>query len=267
MVALYRPGPMNEIPKYIKAKHGEVPVTYPHPVLEPILKPTYGVIVYQDQVMFIARAISGYTLGRGRHSAPRHGQEEERGDGQRSRRTSSHGAVKNGIPASDGHVYLRPDPAVCRLRLQCRPCRLLRHDRLPDGLSEGELSGRVHVRRPAERTGQHGQGSDSRSPKRAAWASPSCRPMSIAATSTSRVEGSGEGAAIRFGLAAIKNVGEGPVRDIIAAAPAQAARSRTSTTSAPRVNVQAANRRVMESLIKAGAFDALARRSQLLTAH
>ena len=63
MVALYRPGPMAEIPKYIKAKHKEIPVTYPHPVLEPILKPTYGVIVYQDQVLFIARAISGYSLG------------------------------------------------------------------------------------------------------------------------------------------------------------------------------------------------------------
>ena len=61
--ALYRPGPMQFIPKYIDSKWGRTPITYPDPALEPILKTTYGVIVYQEQVMQTAQIIAGYTLG------------------------------------------------------------------------------------------------------------------------------------------------------------------------------------------------------------
>ena len=63
MIALYRPGPMEHIPTYIKAAHGEEKVHYLHPALESILNETYGVIVYQDQVLFIVRALAGYSLG------------------------------------------------------------------------------------------------------------------------------------------------------------------------------------------------------------
>ncbi len=63
MVALYRPGPMDDIPKYIACKNGQEEVVYPHPMLEPILSETYGVIVYQEQVMQIAQVLSGYSLG------------------------------------------------------------------------------------------------------------------------------------------------------------------------------------------------------------
>jgi DNA polymerase-3 subunit alpha len=63
MVALYRPGPMAHIPRFIRCKHGLEKIEYPHPWLEDILKETYGVIVYQDQVMQIAQVIAGYTLG------------------------------------------------------------------------------------------------------------------------------------------------------------------------------------------------------------
>lgn len=63
MIALYRPGPMQHIDQFINAKHGRTPITYPHPSLEHILKETYGVIVYQDQVMLVAREFAGYTLG------------------------------------------------------------------------------------------------------------------------------------------------------------------------------------------------------------
>jgi DNA polymerase-3 subunit alpha len=63
MVALYRPGPMQHIPRFIDGKHGKIAVTYPHPDLASILDETHGVIVYQDQVMLIARKFAGYTLG------------------------------------------------------------------------------------------------------------------------------------------------------------------------------------------------------------
>ncbi len=63
LVALYRPGPMDNIPRYIACKHGEEQPDYLHPSLEGILKETFGVIIYQEQVMEIARVLSGYSLG------------------------------------------------------------------------------------------------------------------------------------------------------------------------------------------------------------
>ncbi|HVY12494.1 MAG TPA: DNA polymerase III subunit alpha, partial [Alphaproteobacteria bacterium] len=63
LVALYRPGPMDNIPKYIKVKNGEEEPDYLHPMLEPVLKETYGIAIYQEQVMQIAQVLSGFTLG------------------------------------------------------------------------------------------------------------------------------------------------------------------------------------------------------------
>ena len=63
-ISLYRPGPMDFIPQYIKGKNDKDSITYDCPQLEPILKSTYGCIVYQEQVMQIVRDLAGYTLGR-----------------------------------------------------------------------------------------------------------------------------------------------------------------------------------------------------------
>lgn len=63
LVALYRPGPIDDIPRYIACKHGEQAITYAHPLMEPILKETFGVMVYQEQVMKIAQDLGGYSLG------------------------------------------------------------------------------------------------------------------------------------------------------------------------------------------------------------
>ena len=63
-ISLYRPGPMDFIPQYIKGKEHPEQITYDCPQLEPILEPTYGCIVYQEQVMQIVRDLGGYTLGR-----------------------------------------------------------------------------------------------------------------------------------------------------------------------------------------------------------
>lgn len=63
VLALYRPGPMEFIPKYIAGKHGLVQVEYPHPTLKPILEDTYGIIVYQEQIMQIASKMAGFSLG------------------------------------------------------------------------------------------------------------------------------------------------------------------------------------------------------------
>ena len=62
MNALYRPGPMDYIPLYIRRKKGEA-VVYPHPMLEELLKPTFGIMVYQEQIMQAAQIMADYTLG------------------------------------------------------------------------------------------------------------------------------------------------------------------------------------------------------------
>jgi len=63
LISLYRPGPMDNIPKYIATKHGREEPEYPHPILEDCLKETFGVIIYQEQVMQIAQILAGYSLG------------------------------------------------------------------------------------------------------------------------------------------------------------------------------------------------------------
>src|ERR1700733_3776301 len=63
LVALYRPGPMELIPEFIQRRHGEIEIKYEHPLLEPIAKETYGILIYQEQVMLAAQILAGYTLG------------------------------------------------------------------------------------------------------------------------------------------------------------------------------------------------------------
>ena len=85
LVALYRPGPMANIPTIARASSARDAGRYLHPKLEPILRETYGVIIYQEQVMQIAQVLAGYSLGRGRPAAPRDGQEDQVGDGRAAR--------------------------------------------------------------------------------------------------------------------------------------------------------------------------------------
>src|SRR5208282_5254250 len=63
LVALYRPGPMELIPEFIKRRHGEMKIEYEHPLLEPIARETYGILIYQEQVMQAAQVLAGFTLG------------------------------------------------------------------------------------------------------------------------------------------------------------------------------------------------------------
>ena len=64
LIALYRPGPMELIPEFIKRRHGEIKIEYEHPLLEPICRETYGIMIYQEQVMQATQVLAGYTLGR-----------------------------------------------------------------------------------------------------------------------------------------------------------------------------------------------------------
>ncbi|BBK37344.1 DNA-directed DNA polymerase [Allostella sp. ATCC 35155] len=105
VVALYRPGPMENIPRYIACKHGEEKPDYLHPSIEPILKETFGIMIYQEQVMQIARTLSGYSLGGADLLRRAMGKKiKEEMDAQRQAFVD--GAVANGVEkATAGHVF------------------------------------------------------------------------------------------------------------------------------------------------------------------
>jgi DNA-directed DNA polymerase III PolC len=157
MVALYRPGPMDNIPSYIKRKHGQEKVTYLHPLLEPYLNRTYGVFVYQEDIMSASTALAGFTgpeadmLGyaiRKKKSKLMSEMREKfvRQAGRARRQAQGH------------RCRLRRLPALRALRLQQGPRDLLRPDRLPDRVSQGELHGRLHDLRADRFPGQRREG-------------------------------------------------------------------------------------------------------------
>lgn len=97
LVALYRPGPMDLIPDYCRRKDGKQRVEYPHPATEPILKETYGIMVYQEQVMQIAQVVAGYSLG-GADLLRRAMGKKKKEEMDAQRAVFIEGAVNNGTP-------------------------------------------------------------------------------------------------------------------------------------------------------------------------
>jgi DNA polymerase-3 subunit alpha len=142
LVALYRPGPMENIPTYNARKHGEEEIESIHPTIDHLVKETQGVIVYQEQVMQIAQVLSGYSLGEADLLRRAMGKKiKAEMDKQRERFVD--GAVSERRGEAAGRQHLRPAGEVRRLRFQQVARRRLRHRFLPDRLHEGALSGRV----------------------------------------------------------------------------------------------------------------------------
>jgi len=110
LVALYRPGPMSNIPIYNDCKHGKQKPDYLHPLLEEILKPTYGVIIYQEQVMQIAQKLSGFTAGQADLLRRAMGK-KKRAELEKQKQGFIDGAIKNGI-AKDvaAGIFLKIEP-------------------------------------------------------------------------------------------------------------------------------------------------------------
>ncbi len=110
LVALYRPGPMSNIPTYNDCKHGKQKPDYLHPLLEDILKPTYGVIIYQEQVMQIAQKLSGFSAGQADLLRRAMGK-KKRAELEKQKQGFIEGAIKNGI-AKDvaAGIFLKIEP-------------------------------------------------------------------------------------------------------------------------------------------------------------
>ena len=159
--ALYRPGPIQGgmVDDFIERKWGRKEVRYDLPELKELLEETYGVIVYQEQVMQISNKLAGYSLGRRRSAAPRDGQEEARGDGEAARalRRRRRG---EGPSCEEDREDFRPDGAVRRLRLQQVALGGVRVPGVRHGVSEGALSGRFHGRAAHVGNRQHREGGE-----------------------------------------------------------------------------------------------------------
>ena len=110
LVALYRPGPMSNIPIYNDCKHKRKEPDYIHPLLEDILKPTYGVIIYQEQIMQIAQKLSGFTAGEADILRKAIGK-KKRSEVEKQKERFINGAVKNGIRKDvAAGIFLKIEP-------------------------------------------------------------------------------------------------------------------------------------------------------------
>ncbi len=252
ILALYRPGPLESgmVDQFIKAKHGEVEVSYLLPELEPILKETYGVIVYQEQVMKIAQALAGYSLGEADILRRAMGKKKpEVMAAQRERFVS--GAVKRGIPQdkaeqifdlmakfarygfnkshSTAYALVAYQTAYLKAHYPlCFMTALLSYEME----KVDQVVKYVHVCRH--------MGID--------ILPPDVNESDIAFTIT--------GDKIRFGLAAVKNVGEGAIEEILKARR-EGGPFKSLEDFCLRVDLKKVNRRVIEALIKSGAMDSL----------
>jgi len=250
VVALYRPGPMESgmIEDYVDRKHGKKPVEYLLPELEPILKETYGVIVYQEQVMKIAGALASYTMADADDLRQAMGKKIAEIMNQHRQRFIN-GAVKNGVPslkaeklfelmAKFGRYGFNKSHSAAYAVIAYQTAFLKAH--FPVEFMASLLTSEMHstdsiVKYIAE-----------------------CRNQGISIlppdVNSSEKEFAVAGNKIRFGLAAVKNVGESAIESIIEARTKGGAYS-SIFDFCERVDLKKVNKRMIESLIKCGAFD------------
>ena len=249
LVALYRPGPMANIPTYCARKLGHEQTDYLHPKLQPILQATYGIITYQEQVQQIARDLAGYSLGRADILRRAMGK-KDRKEMASQRDIFISGAVERGIAKSDAEAIFEACAKFAEYgfnKSHSAPYALLTYQTAylkanypveflaaSMTLSMGNTDKLAEFRAEAERIAIK------------------VEPPSI---NRSGVEFDVAGNTIHYALAALRGVGRQAVESIIAA---RGERPFTDLGDfARRVNPRAVNKRVLESLVAAGAFEAI----------
>jgi len=262
MVALYRPGPMEHIPTFIRAKHGLESVHYPHPDLVPILEDTYGVIVYQDQVLFIVQRFAGYSLGRADIIRKAMGKKDA-AVMKKERQNFIDGARTKGYTESEAEAIfslIEPFAGYAFNKAHSVSYARIAYD-------TAYLKANYPIEYMAAFLNTYYDKTD-----RIASAVAECRRMGVEVLKPDvnysyahfTIEKSGGGRAIRFGLASIKNVGSHAVQPIIEARRAGIFKSIEDFCR--RVDLRNVNKKVVESLVKAGALDGLGQRGSLLGA-
>jgi len=260
--ALYRPGPLGSgmVDDFIKNKHGLKKAKYLHPKLEPILKDTYGVILYQEQVMRIASDLAGFTLGEADLLRRAMGKKKpEIISGLRSQFVE--GAVKNGIDeVISGQIFdlMEYFAGYGFNKSHSAAYAMVSYQ-----------TAYLKVNYPLQYMAALLTSVKDNTDKVSAYIE-ECRRLGIEVlppdVNESRESFSVAGNKIRFGLAAVKNVGLGAVNSIIRARKKDGPFSGYADFCR-RLDTKVVNRRVLESLIKCGAFDSLDhRRAQLMAA-
>lgn len=251
VVALYRPGPMEQIPAFIQSKHSKNSINYLHPDLEPILKETYGVMVYQEQIMQVAATMAGFSLGEADSLRRAIGKKKlEALNEQRAKFIQ--GCLANGHPRGlANELYdlivkfasygFNKSHAAAYAMVAYQAAYLKAN--FPTQFMAAGLSGVI-----------------GNSDKVAAYIAECKRaglrilpPDINRSVDNFSVEGE---ACLRFGLAAVKNVGQAAICSILAARRARGDFISLSDFCS-RVELRTCNKKVLESLIKSGAFDCL----------
>ena len=261
MVALYRPGPMEHIPTFIRAKQGKEPIRYPHPALETILKETYGVIVYQEQVLFIVQALAGYSLGQADIFRKAMGKKIPEVM-QKEKQNFIDGARENGFASevtAEIFALIEPFAGYAFNKAHAFSYALIAYQ-----------TAYLKANYPAEYLAAFLMGYVGQAEK-VATAVAECRRLGITVllpdVNRSQVNFSVEKldlgtSAIRFGLATIKNVGVGAVEPIVGERQKNGD-FKSIGDFCRRCDLRGVNRRVLESLIEAGALDSLGERGTL----
>ena len=257
MVALFRPGPMDNIPAYIRRKHGQERVTYLHPLLEPYLEKTYGIFVYQEDIMSAAIALGGFT-----------GPEADTlGYAIRKKKSVVLRAQKDRFVRQAAERGVAPDviDAIFKAFEPFERYGFNKAHATCYGLIAYQTA-YLKANYPVEyMTSVLSAFRDNT--EKVAGAVAECRRLGIDVLGPdvrhSHLDFTVEGGSIRFGLLAIKNVGEGAIRSIIEAREA-GAEFRSLADLCARIDLRLVNRRVLESLIKVDALHALGHPAQLL---
>jgi DNA polymerase-3 subunit alpha len=257
MVALYRPGPMDNIPTYINRKHGEEPVDCLHPMLEPILKETYGVIVYQEQVMQIAQVMAGFSLGDADLLRRAMGKKDQ-AEMARQRNRFIDGAVKNGVKKPDAeYIFELVDKFAkygfnkshaAAYALVSYHTAYLKANYREEFLAASMTLDAGNTDKLAMYT--------SEAKKSGITIEPPCVNASEVEFIAVPPAGQGQRGAIRYALAALKNIGAQAVESLVTERSANGP-FKDLSDFAGRCNTKAVNKRALETLAAAGAFDAI----------
>jgi len=261
MVALYRPGPMAFIPDYIARMHGEAEVEYRHPALEPIFQDTYGIPVYQEQLMRAAVELAGYTPSES-DELRKAISKKKKEDIEKHRKKFVHGAVKQGMAKdiaeaiySDWEEFARygfnKSHAADYGVIAVQTAYLKSH--YPAEYMAALLSANASIT------------------EKVAWYVSEARSMGVRVLAPEinasgwdfEIEDIDNKPNIRFGLGAIKNVGQGAVELIIEERELNGT-FKDLNDFARRVDLRAVGKRALECLIKVGAMDAFGNRAALL---
>jgi DNA polymerase-3 subunit alpha len=298
LVALYRPGPMDLIPDFIKRRHGEIEIKYEHPLLEKISKETYGILIYQEQVMQATQLLAGYSLGSAdllRRAMGKKKVEEM----QKQRETFVKGChEKNNIPKTKanqifdllekfaGYGFNKSHAAAYAIVAYQTAylkanfpvefyCAMMTNDmsvteKLSEYIAEAREVGIEVLGPDVNESSVHFAPALRGAPvSGAATSATPCASENFNTLLTGKVAAGEDartpGQAIRFGLAAIKGVGEMAVESLLKARN-DGGKFKSLAELCERVDGRAVNRRVLEAFIKTGACDGFNQTRATLTA-